>query len=83
MTISRKHYEAVAIEFGTAYSQIDFNKDDAHKVFSLMQEAFVTAMRRVDAPRFDVVTFKTFLAEVACGHRDCNGKRVLPNVQPL
>ena len=83
MTISKKHYEAVALEFGKVYATHNMDNKSAYAVFAAMQEAFVKAMDRTKADRFNPATFKAFAAEVAQGLRDADGKRIEPEVTAL
>ena len=89
--MTKKHFIAMAIEFGDLYRDVDYKWDatpeewrsnvaSAAHVLALdtlrrCEEAFMSVARSAN-PRFDSEHFLTFVQEIRTGARDLDGKKV-------
>lgn len=82
MSVSRKHFTEMAIEFGSIFRDIDDNHEhgsELHlKCCDYVREAMFAFERmcKSDNPQFDKERFEDFVADVRYGRRDFTGKKV-------
>lgn len=82
MSLSRKHFTQMAIEFGSIFRDIDSrytHGSDMHLACSdYVREAMFSFERmcKTDNPQFDRERFQDFVADVRYERRDYTGKKV-------
>ena len=82
MSVSRKHFCFMAIEYGSILRDIDDNHQhgsELHlKCCDYVRESMYSFQRmcKKDNPNFDKERFEDFVADVRYGRRDLTGKKV-------